>query len=173
MLNTFYATLFKPGEVRATPSISLMIGCVAVLIIALNTAGALNLGVGGLMLLLVLFVLAGLLGCYWLSTSIHFFAQYLGGQGTSRQTFQAVVQGLWPLLLSGAAISATKLSPALGSLFSSGLILGALITLAGTVRQVHQLSWIQAAASLFVTLGCSALALLGLFLWPLMLIGGL
>lgn len=173
MLNTFYTTLFKPRESQASASISLMIGGLAVLILALNAAGTFHVGVFGLMIILLLFVLAGGLGCYWLATSLHFWAQLLGGQGDSGQTFQAVVRGLWPLVLSGSAIASKNLLPALSSLFTLGILVGTLITVAGSVRQVHQLTWVQAAVSLSLTLGVSVLALLGLILWPLMLLGGL
>ncbi|MGB7417442.1 MAG: hypothetical protein WA902_24815 [Thermosynechococcaceae cyanobacterium] len=173
MLNTFYSTIFKPGEVPLTPMISLSIGLLTLLVLTLNTAGAAHFGIFGFVLLLLLFCGAGLLGCFWLSTSLHFCAQFLGGQGTSSQTFQAVLRGGWPLLLSGPALSLTKLSPALGNLFTLSLILGALITVAGSVRQVHQTNWAIATVSLALTLGCSVLALFGLILWPLMLIGGL
>lgn len=173
MLNTFYTTLFKPRDSQASASISLMIGCLAVLILALNAAGTFHVGVFGLMIILLLFVLAGGLGCYWLATSLHFWAQLFGGQGDSGQTFQAVVRGLWPLLLSGSAIASKNLLPSLGSLFTLGILAGTLITVAGSVRQVHQLSWVQAAVSLALTLGVSVLALFGLILWPLMLVGGL
>jgi hypothetical protein len=173
MLNTFYSTLFKPGEAPLTPAITIVIGLLVLLVLTLNTAGAVHFGLFGFMLLLLLFLGAGLLGCFWLSTSLHFCLQFLGGQGTSSQTFQAVIRGGWPLLLSGAAVSLTKLSPSLGSLFALSLILGALITVAGSVRQVHQVHWAIAMVSLALTLGCSALALLGLIVWPLMLIGGL
>ncbi|PZD73599.1 hypothetical protein C1752_01903 [Acaryochloris thomasi RCC1774] len=173
MLNTFYTTLFRPRDSQGTAAISLMIGGLTVLVLALNTAGVFHAGTSGLMLILLLFVLAGGLGCYWLATSLHFCAQLLGGQGTSGQTFQAVVRGLWPLLLSGSAIASKHLSPTLGSLFTLGILIGTLITLAGSVRQVHQLSWVQAAVGLSLTLGVSGLALLGLILWPLMLVGGL
>jgi hypothetical protein len=173
MLNTFYTTLFKPRDSQATASMSFMIGCLAVLILALNAAGVVHAGASGLMLILLLFSLAGGLGCYWLATSLHFCAQLLGGQGTSGQTLQAVVRGLWPLVLSGSAISSKNLSTSLGNLFTLGILIGTLVTLAGSVRQVHQLSWVQAAVSLALTLGSSTLALLGLILWPLMLFGGL
>lgn len=173
MLNSFYDTVFKPGERPLTTTISLMVAGLTALVLALNTAGALHAGVAGLMVLLPLFLLAGGLGCYWLATSLHFCLQLLGGQATSAQTFQAVLRGLWPLLLSGSAIALSHFSSALGNLFTIGLLGGTALTLIGSVRQVHQLDWIQATVSLLITLGCSALALLGLILWPLMLIGGL
>ncbi|MGF1601187.1 MAG: hypothetical protein ACFCU8_04060 [Thermosynechococcaceae cyanobacterium] len=173
MLNTFYSTIFKPGEVPLTPSISVSIGLLTLLVLTLNTAGAAHFGIFGVVLLLLIFFGAGLLGCFWLSAAVHFCAQFLGGQGTSSQTFQAVIRGGWPLLLSGPAISLTKLSHPLGSLFTLALMLGALITVTGSVRQVHQTSWTIATVSLALTLGCSALALFGLIVWPLMLIGGL
>lgn len=173
MLNTFYDTLFKPGETPISPLSSVMIGALALLVLVLNTAGALHTGTFGLLVILLLFIVAGLLGCYWLSTSLHFCAQLLGGQGSSTQTLQATVHGLWPLILSGAAVSMTRLSTVLGSLFTLGIVLGALITLAGSVRQVHQFSLGNAFVSVILTLGFSALALFGLLIWPLMLIAGL
>lgn len=173
MLDSLYTAMFRPApEVRVSSQAAITIGLLALFILALNAAGAAQLGVAGVIGFTLLFQFAGLLGWYWLSASVNLLAQLIGGQGNGRTTLLAIAQGLWPLLLTGPAISATQWSNTFGALFSAAITLGTFVTLVIAIRDVHHFGWLQAILCLFTTLVLSGLALLGLILWPLMLILG-
>lgn len=169
MLESLYPNLFRPSQRRLSPTVSLLIGLLTALILALNAAGTVNVGAGGAIFLLFIFVGAGLLGLFWLVAAVNLLAQLFGGRGSGGATLAAMTQALWPLLLSGPAIAAANWSSAWGSLFSFLVTLGTYITLTAAIRQVHQFSWFKASLCLAVTLVLSGLALLGLVLWPLMI----
>lgn len=173
MLNSLYATIFRPSEVRFSAQVATAIGLLIVLVLALNAAGTAELDAGSTIAFTLLFLFAGLLGWYWLSASVNLLAQLLGGQGDGRATMQAIAQGLWPLLLTGPAISAANWSDTLGELFSFAISAGVFVTLVVAIRHVHQLSWLRAILCLAITLTLSFLALSGLFLWPVMIILGM
>jgi len=173
MLDSLYVNLFRPAQTRLSPEVSLLIGLLAALILALNAAGAIKLGAGGVVVLWLTFIYAGLLGLFWLAAAINLLAQLLGGQGQGRSMLSAIAQGLWPLLLTGPAIAAAHWSAALGNLFSFLVVLATYFTLAGAIRQVHQLNWFKSAFCLAGTLVLSVLALGGLFLWPLIIFLGM
>lgn len=172
MLDAFYNAIFRPAEVRRSAPAALAIALLIIIILALNAAGAVNSGVGGLIGFIFLFLLAGGLGWYWLAASLNLIAQLLGGQGDGAVTAQATAQALWPLLLVGPAAAAAHWSSGLGIFFSLAINIGVLITLVSAIRRTHQLSWGLATLCLAITLTLSFLALLGLFLWPLMIILG-
>lgn len=173
MLDSLYVNLFRPAHARLSPEVSILIGLLAALILALNAAGAIRLGAGGVAILLLVFIYAGLLGLFWLAAAINLLAQLLGGQGQGRSTLSAIAQGLWPLLLTGPAIAAARWSAALGNLFSFLVVLATYFTLSGAIRQVHQFNWLKSALCLAIALVLSVLALGGLFLWPLMIFLGM
>jgi hypothetical protein len=173
MLESLYATIFRPSEVRVSAPAAIAIGLLIALILALNAAGTTNLGAAGIIGFTLLFCFAGVLGWYWLTASVHFLAQLLGGQGSVQGTMKAVAQGLWPLLLTGPAIAAAQWSERLGELFSFGISVGVFVTLVAKVRHTHQLNWLSAILCLAITLTLSFLALSGLILWPLMIILGM
>lgn len=173
VLNAFYATLFKPGDSRYRQTmVGPLIGVLVVLILAFNAAGRLHVGAVGLVLVFLLFLGAGLLGLFWFTAALMLSTRLFEGQGTGLQTAEAISRGVWPLVLSGVAIATTPISRTLATLFSLGLILGTFITLSGSVRQLHQLTWLQTVACLFLTLVASWLSLLGLVIWPLMVLLG-
>ena len=172
MLDSFYNAIFRPAEVRRSAQAALAIALLVIIILALNAAGAVNSGVGGLIGFTILFLLSGGLGWYWFAASMNLIAQLLGGQGDGPTTMQATAQALWPLLLVGPEAAAARWSGGLGALFSLAISIGILITLVNAIRRTHQLSWVLATLCLVITLTLSFLALFGLFLWPLMIILG-
>lgn len=172
MLDSLYTNLFRPDQSRLSLDISILVGLLVALVLALNAAGAVNVGVLGAVGFLFVFVWAGLLGLFWLTAAVNLLAQLLGGQGGGRSTLLALPQSLWPLLLSGPAIAATNWSGTLGNTFSFLILLGTYTSLTGAIHQVHQLSWLKSALCLAMTLALSGLALMGLFLWPFMIFLG-
>ncbi len=172
MLDAVYTAIFRPFQLRFPTRAAVTIGLLIILVVALNAAGKTNLGVAGILGLALLLLFAGILGCYWLAASINLMAQLLGGQGNGRSTLEGTVWGLWPLLFTGVAITAANWSIFLGQLFLASIIFGVLGTLIISIRQVHQFSWLKAIFCLSLTLMLSFLALLGLFLWPMMIILG-
>ena len=172
MLDSLYTAIFRPAEGRRSPQTTLAIALLVIIILALNAAGSVHSGMGGLISFIILFLLAGGLGLYWLSASINLIAQLLGGQGDGSTTLQATVQALWPLLLVGPEAAAAHWSVGLGALFFLAINIGILTTLVSAIRRTHQLSWVLATLCLLITLSLSFLALFGLFLWPLMIILG-
>ncbi|MEC4814931.1 MAG: Yip1 family protein [Scytonema sp. PMC 1069.18] len=173
MLNSLYATFFKPSEIRLSTPAAIIIGLLIVFVLALNAAGAVSLGVGGFVGFTLLFLFAGVIGWYWLAASINLLAQLFGGQGDGRTTMQAIAQGLWPLLLTGPAIAASKWSNILGALFSVAISIGVCVTLVLAIRRVHELDWIPAIFCLLITFSLSFLALSGLIVWPVMIFLGM
>jgi hypothetical protein len=174
MLSAFYSAIFRPTE-RRTPDnqVAWLIGGLVILILAFNAAGAIGAGTLGLLTLVLVFAFAGLLGLYWLSASVHLLAIAMGGHGTIQATVGAIVQGLWPLLLTGPAIAAMDWSVRFGQLFSIAVSLGVYVTLVIAIQRAHHLGWLQAFLCLAITLAVSVLALTGLILWPLMVFWGM
>jgi hypothetical protein len=172
MLDALYTNLFRPGQRQPSPDVSILVGLLVALILALNAAGALQVGVVGALGFLLVFGYAGLLGLFWLAAAVNLLAQLFGGEGGGRSTLVALTQSLWPLLLSGPAIAANQWSNSLGNTFSFFVLLGTYATLTGAIHQVHRLSWLTSALCLGMTLVLSGLALMGLFLWPFMIFLG-
>lgn len=172
ILDSVYTAIFRPFQIRFPTQAAITIGLLAVLVGALNAAGTTNSGVGGVIGFALLFLFAGTLGWYWLAASVNLIAQLLGGRGNGRATLEGTAWGLWPLLFTGVAIAAANWSIVIGQLFFMAIALGVVITLITAIRQVHQFSWLKAILCLGLTLIMSVLALLGLFLWPLMIVLG-
>jgi hypothetical protein len=173
MLDAFYATIFCPQESRSSVPVALLIGLLAILVLSLNAAGALRTGAGGLIALLFTFSFAAIVGCFWLSAAVHLLARWLGGQGTVPATIGAIVQGLWPLIFTGAAIAAGKWAGWIETLFSAVITLGTYITLTLSISQAHQLSWSRGLICIVITLTLSFCALFGLLIWPLIIFVGM
>lgn len=172
LLDTLYISFFRPADLRHPTQAATLIGGLVVLALSLNAAGAVSLGVKGVIAFAIMFLVAGVLGVFWLAAAVQLVAPFWGGQGTSRTTLEAIARGLWPLLLSGPAIATANWSPTLGALFSLTLSLGTFLSLTSSIRYAHHLGWATAALCLTLTLGLSLLALVGLILWPLMLVLG-
>ncbi|WP_299487775.1 YIP1 family protein [Acaryochloris sp. IP29b_bin.137] len=177
MLDALFTTFFGPQPSRSHSSITVLIGFVLLSILALNAAGKTGAGIAGVIIFFLLFLVAGLLGWLWVSAALHFIAQLFGGQGSAQASLQAVMQGLWPLMISGPAIAASRwpslLGQFLGLLLGFVVLIGTVITLTRALGQVHQLHWQKALLSVVLTLVSSLLAWLGLILWPLMVLFGL
>jgi|GEM_PF-3432769 len=176
MLDTLFATFFGPQPSRRDQPVAVVIGFVLLSILALNAAGKTGLGIAGVIIFFLLFLVAGLLGWLWLSAALNFFAQWLGGQGSAQDTSRAVMVGSWPLMISGPAIAASRwpnlLGQFLGLLLGLVVIIGTLTTLTRSLYQAHQFHWHKALQAVALTLVSSLLAWLGLILWPLVLVLG-
>lgn len=176
MLDALFMTFFSPQPSRRDQPVTVVIGFVVLSILALNAAGKTGLGIAGVIIFFLLFLVAGLLGWLWLSAALNFFAQWFGGQGSAQDSSRAVMMGLWPLMISGPAIAASHwpsiLGQFLGLLLGLVVIIGTLTTLTRTLCQTHQFHWRQGLQVIALTLISSLLAWLGLILWPLVLVLG-
>ena len=172
MLDSLYSTLFRPSETRfstvATWGLWLLLGVV----LAFNAAGVIGLDAKGTIVLAIAFVLAGLLGWYWVSASIDLLARLMGGQGDVQTTMSAITQGFWPLLLTAPAITIKNWSPVLGELISLAIIIWVLVALVRGIRQTQNIDWGRSILCLAITGILSGITLLGLILWPLMIFLG-
>lgn len=175
MLDSLYSALFSTADTPtgtrfsiATWGVWLIVGAV----LAFNAAGVLGLGAKGVLVLAVAFILAGLIGWYWLAASIELLARLLGGQGDVQATMAAIAQSVWPLLLTAPVIAIAAWLPQLGELLSLVIALWVVVVLTREIRRVHSLSWGRAALCLVLTLALAGLAPVGLVLWPLMIFLG-
>lgn len=173
MLETLYTTFFRPQTTRPAAGSALAIALGVLLVLALNAAGALSAGPAGLVGLFLLFSLGAVLGVFWLTAALHLLAHLLGGQGSAAQTLGAVLQSLWPLLLTGPAVAALTWSRPLGILLSLGINLGVLTCGVAALKRVHTLDWVRATACFGLSLLLAQLALAGLAIWPAMIILGM
>lgn len=177
MLDALFVNFFGPQPSRNHQPVGVLIGFVLLIILALNAAGKAGFGIAGVIIFFLLFLVAGLLGCFWLAAALHFFSQLLGGQGKVQDSVRAVILGLWPLMISGPAIAAShwhnSLGQFLGLLLGLVVIIGTITTLTRSLRQAHQMHWQKALLSVGLTIVSSLLAWLGLLLWPLILVLGL
>lgn len=172
MLDSLYSTLFRPSETRfstaATWGLWLLLG----LVLAFNAAGVIGLDAKGTLALVIAFVIGELLGWYWFSASIDLLARLMGGQGDVQTTMGAIAQGFWPLLLTAPAIAIKNWFPGLGELISLVIIIWVLVALVRGIRHVYNLGWGRSILCLVITGILSGVTLLGLILWPLMILLG-
>ncbi len=177
MLDAFYTQLFRPAATRPSIQLSGLIVTLVLLTLAFNAAGALHFGVSGLEVILLLFALAGGFAMFWLAAAVTFLVALFGGQvpapDKTRETLYALLSGLWPLMLSGAAIAFQRLAPNLGMLFSLALVLGTGVSLTAAIQRTQALSWARSLGLLLLSLGLALGSLLGIVVWPLMLFLGL
>lgn len=173
MLDSLYFTLFRPSQPpRLAPTLIWGLGLLLALVLALNAAGRVGMGAGGVVGLAIAFLVAGLGAWFWLAASVHLVAKLLGGQGTAQATLAAIAQGFWPLLFTAPAIAIRLRLAPLGQLISLAIALWILLALIQNIRQIHQLSWGQAIFCLGLSLVLAGVALAGLLLWPLILLTG-
>lgn len=172
MLDSLYSTLFRPSETRFSTSVAWGLWLLLSVVLAFNAAGVIGLGSKGALTLIVAFISGGLLGWYWLSASVDLLARLMGGQGDVQTTMVATAQGFWPLLLTAPAIAVKAWLPSLGELISLAITLWVLFALVRGIRQAHHLSWGRSILCLVITMVLSVFTLLGLFLWPLMILLG-
>ncbi len=173
MLDSLYGTLFRPAQERHSTTVVLAgLGLLLAVILALNAAGTLGLGVSGVVLLAIAFLVAGLGAWFWLAASVHFLAQWLGGDGQPQATLAAIAQSFWPLVLTPPVLMIRSRVAALGAVLSLAIALWIVVALVQGIRQAHHLGWGQALLCLGLTGLLVGGALLGLILWPLMLLAG-
>jgi hypothetical protein len=171
MLNPFKA-LFNPENPRHDQSAALWMVSLPIIILALNAAGQVHTGLLGLVGLTFLFMLLGWAGCYWYAASVHFLAQFMGVESRRSHPWLTSLQGLWPLIFLGPAVSAQRGWPSVGLLFTF-IVLGSTVsTLLVTLKRAYSLSWLQASFCIGATAFLGSLALLGLIGWPTMLVLG-
>ncbi len=156
----------------------LLIGGLSWVILAFNAAGQLHAGLLGLLGLIFLFLLLGLIGCYWYTASVHLLAQWMVSPQTSvvsRMPFQpwlVLLQGLWPTILLGPAVSVQRWWPSFGLLFTLGTLIGTGFTLVLAIRRAYRLNWPQASLCFGMTVILGSLGTLGVLGWPMMLFLG-
>jgi hypothetical protein len=171
MLNPFNA-LFNPENPRQDQSAALWMVSLSIVVLALNAAGQVHAGLLGLVGLTFLFMLLGWAGCYWYAASVHFLALLMGVESRRSQPWLTSLQGLWPFIFLGPAVSAQRGWPSFGVLFTL-IILGSTVsTLLLAVRRAYSISWLQASLCVGATAFLGSLALLGLVGWPAMLVLG-
>jgi hypothetical protein len=171
MFNPFDA-IFNAENPRQDQSALLWIVSLSMMILALNAAGQVRVGLLGLVGLIILFMLLGWAGCYWYAASVHFLAQTMGGQAQRSQPWLTSLRGLWPLILLGPAMSAQRGWPSFGLCFTLIVLGGTLSALLMSLRRAYNLSWLQAIFCVGSTAFLGSLALLGLVGWPTMLLLG-
>jgi hypothetical protein len=150
MHNIFLTMNSGDGNPQQKRLSGLFIGGLSWVILAFNAAGQLHTGLLGLLSLIFLFLLLGLIGCYWYTASVHLLAQWMSSTQTStvrRTPFQpwlVILQGLWPTIFLGPAVSAQRWWPSFGILFTLSTLVGTGFTLVFAIRRTYNLNWPQA-----------------------------
>jgi hypothetical protein len=171
MLNPFNA-LFNPENQRQDQSAALWMVSLPIFILALNAAGQVHTGLLGLVGLIFLFMLLGWAGCYWYAASVHFLTQLMGIESRRARPWLTSLQGLWPMIFLGPAVSAQRGWPSFGILFTLISLGSTVATLLLALRRAYSVSWLQASLYVGATAFLGSLALLGLIGWPTMLVLG-
>jgi hypothetical protein len=183
MFNGFDSSLFRGSLFRGEAHqqsvfAAFLLPVCACLVLAFNAAGQLHLGLRGLMGLIALFLVLGTVGCYWYIASVDLLGQYFRQtQSSASPTARSypeltILEGLWPLILLGPALSAQRWWPSFGALMTLCIILSSGWTLMAAIRRTYDIDWIQAGLCLFLTVVLGSLAIVGLLGWPLMFILG-
>ncbi|WP_404785065.1 hypothetical protein [Altericista sp. CCNU0014] len=180
MLDTFYAIFFRADATQRNGLAGLSLGMLSCVVLAFNAAGQLHVGFLGLLGLMTLFLGLGALGCYWYMASVHLLSAWLGQ--TSRQAsplnsratrpWLSTLQGLWPFILLGPAVSVQRWWTGVGNLMTLGILLSSGFTLVSAIRRAYDIHWIQASLCLLLTVILGAFALMGLLGWPVMFLLG-
>ncbi len=152
--------------------LGLFLGLLSCTVLAFNAGGALHTGLLGVLGLIFLFLLLGLIGCYWYVASVHLLAHWLSAdRESSRQSPQSwliSLEGLWPMILLGPAVSAQRWCPHFGLLFTLSILVGTGIAMILANRRAYDLSWLQASFCFGTTIVLGTLAILVLLGWPMM-----
>jgi hypothetical protein len=178
MFNGLGSILFRGEAHQRSVFATLLLPICACLVLAFNAAGQLHLGFRGLMGLSALFIVLGTVGCYWYIASIDLLGQWFRQTRPSElpnaghYSGLTVLEGLWPLILLGPALSAQRWWPSLGTFMTLCTILGSGLTLIAAIRRAHNIHWIQAGLCLLFTAVLGSLAIMGLLGWPMMFILG-
>lgn len=178
MLNGFDSILLG-GEARQRSVFAALLPPIcACLVLAFNAAGQLHLGFRGLIGLNALFLVLGAVGCYWYIASIdllgQWFRQTRPSESPNARFYPGlkILEGLWPIILLGPAISAQRWWPSFGAFMTLCTIFCTGLTLIAAIRHAHNIHWIQAGLCLFITVVLGSLAIVGLLGWPVMFILG-
>jgi hypothetical protein len=179
MVNGFDSILLRNEAPQRSVFATLLLPTCACLVLAFNAAGQLHLGFRGLIGLSALFLVLGTVGCYWYIASInllgHWFRQTRPSELPNAEYYYSsltILEGLWPIILLGPALSAQRWWPSFGAFMTLCTILGSGLTLMAAIRRVHNIHWIQAGLCLFLTVVLGSLAIAGLLGWPMMFILG-
>ena len=174
MLDAFYRQLFSPSE-EDPPSLEVvvLIAGLILLVMTFNAASRLQVSASGLSGLFILFTLGGMLGVFWFTAAIYAISSCWGQSSDFPRLIRAVVAGLWPLIFSGAALSAQGISMGLGAPFSLLVTLGTILTLTRSLAAVQSCLLWQSLLCVFGALMFSVFSLFGVLVWPLMVFVGL
>jgi hypothetical protein len=185
MYNPLYTVFSSAIVPQRNHFAGLFFAVFACISLAFNAAGQLHLGLLGLIGIILLFLMLGTVGCYWYIVSIHFLGEWFRQtqysissssispiSAATHQPWLTALQGLWPLILLGPAVSAQRWWPSLGAFITFGIIFGSGFTLIVAIRRAYDIHWIQASLCLFLTLILGSLALGGLIGWPIMFLLG-
>jgi hypothetical protein len=173
MLDAFYRQLFRADETPPSSAVATLIAGLVVLVMTLNAGSRLQLPTSALSPFLVLFLLGGALGLFWFAAALFALTSLWGGTSHFFTLLRSILVGLWPLIFSGVALSIQSVSLALGALFSLTVAIGVLFTLSRSLAVAQSINQWLALISILVVVALSGLAILGLFLWPLMILVGL
>lgn len=177
-LSLFRGSLFRGEAHQQSVFAAFLFPLCACLVLAFNAAGQLHLGLRGLIGLSALFLGLGTVGCYWYIASVDLLGQYFRQTQPSESPKVryypglTILEGLWPLILLGPAMSAQRWWPSFGALMTLCIILGSGWTLTLSIRRAYDIHWIQASLCLFLTVVLGSLAIVGLLGWPMMFILG-
>jgi hypothetical protein len=190
MHNPLYTVFSSATVPQRNHFAGLFFAVFACISLAFNAAGQLHLGFLGLIGIILLFLMLGTVGCYWYIVSIHFLGEWFrqtqysissssissssisSTSAATHQPWLTALQGLWPLILLGPAVSAQRWWPSLGAFMTFGIIFGSGFTLIVAIRRAYDIHWIQASLCLFLTVILGSLALGGLIGWPIMFLLG-
>ncbi|MEM9137986.1 MAG: hypothetical protein AAGB01_11660 [Cyanobacteria bacterium P01_F01_bin.42] len=173
MLDLLYRQLFHPLEAPPSRDVAALVLGVLLLVMTFNAAASFQLPASALSPVLIVFAIGGFLGLFWFSAALFTLSSLFGGECEFQALLPAVLVGLWPLIFSGAAISAQRDMPMLGALFSLAILLGTFITLSRSLAAVQDVRPLNALILILVAMSLSVLAAAGVVLWPLMLLVGL
>lgn len=173
LLEGLYNSWFRPGQGRPSLPVAVASLGLVCLVLSLNAAALTGSTAVGWLGWFFAFGLGLGLGWFWLSAALHTLAQVLGGVGSAADTFGTVAQSLWPLMLTGPANSSLAIAPPLGLLFSLGINGWVVVNLVRGLGRVHRLPGLRALLCFGGAILLVELALLGLVLWPLMVMLGM
>lgn len=158
MLDSLYQTLFRPRAPLAPLSLTASWGLLVLLsmLSGLGLAGALGLGVAGMVLITLSCLGTYLLAWFFLSAATSLLAELMEGQGRGPDTMGSVAAALWPALLLGPLAA---LGDRLSGLLGLVVLLWVFTNLVRAVAQAHRLSLTR---GLLCVLGAGSLAFMGL-----------
>ncbi len=160
MLDSLYTTLFRPSVAPVAPPLRVAWGIwfLLSLLEAMSLAGALSLGVGGLLAMLVLVFVLNVVGWFWLAAASNLLAQVLGGKGAAESTLTAIAQAYWPLILLAPLAALEPWLGLLAPLLTFGVFVWAYFGVVRAISRAHALSM---GRSVLVLLGSGAAIGLG------------